>query len=129
MTGHAEVVQVIYDPSKINYELLLKAFWSSHDPTTLNRQGNDVGTQYRSVIYYHDEHQKELAEKYKKELDASGIFKSPVVTEISPAEKFYTAEDYHQEYYANNQEASYCQYVIHPKLDKFKKIFADKMKK
>ena len=128
-TGHAEVVQVIYDPTKISYDLLLKAFWSSHDPTQLNRQGNDSGTQYRSVIFYHNEHQKELAEKYKKDLDASGIFNVPVVTEITPFTKFYTAEDYHQDYYKNNKEQSYCQFVIFPKLEKFKKIFADKMKK
>lgn len=129
MTGHAEVVQVVYDPAKISYDLLLKAFWSSHDPTTLNRQGNDVGTQYRSVIFYHNVHQRELAEKYKKSLDSSGVFATPVVTQINPFVKFYPAEDYHQDYYANNQENSYCQYVIHPKLEKFKKIFADKMKK
>ncbi len=128
-TGHAEVIQVIYDPTKISYDLLLKAFWSSHDPTTLNRQGADVGTQYRSVIFYHDGHQKELAEKYKKDLDDSKIFSTPVVTEITAFTKFYPAEDYHQDYYANNKEASYCQFVIHPKLEKFKKIFADKMKK
>ena len=101
-TGHAEVIQVVYDPSKITYDVLLKAFWQSHDPTTLNRQGNDVGPQYRSVIFYHNDEQKEKAEKYKAELDKSKAFDNPIVTEISPYSKFYVAENYHQDYYNNN---------------------------
>jgi peptide-methionine (S)-S-oxide reductase len=117
-TGHAEVAQITYDPSRVSYEKLLKVFWQSHDPTTLNRQGADIGTQYRSVIFYHDENQKELAEKAKRAVDASGVYPSPVVTEISPLRKFYAAEDYHQDYYDNNRNAPYCQVVIRPKLEK-----------
>jgi len=124
-TGHAEVIQVVYDPAVISYEQLLKAFWGSHDPTTLNRQGNDVGTQYRSVIFYHTEHQKELAEKYKKELDESGAYNSKIVTEISPFTEFYPAEDYHQQYYKMHGNAPYCQFVIRPKVEKFKKVFGE----
>jgi peptide-methionine (S)-S-oxide reductase len=127
-TGHAEVVQVVYDPAKISYSDLLQAFWSAHDPTTLNRQGNDRGTQYRSVIFYHNEAQKELAEKFRKELDASGAFNDPIVTEIAPASEFYKAEDYHQNYYNENGDAPYCQFVIKPKLEKFRKVFRDKLK-
>lgn len=127
-TGHAEVVQVVYDPSKLTYDELLAAFWQTHDPTQLNRQGNDVGTQYRSVIFYHNEKQKELAEKYKKELDASGAWDKPIVTEISPFTVLYKAEDYHQNYYNQNGEESYCQYVIQPKVEKFRKVFKDKLK-
>jgi len=127
-TGHAEVCQILYDPAKITYDELLAAFWKSHDPTQLNRQGNDVGTQYRSVIYYHNEKQKELAEKYKKELSASGAWSKPLVTEISPASTFYKAEDYHQDYFNLNGNESYCQYVIQPKVEKFKKVFKDKLK-
>ncbi len=128
-TGHAEVTQITYDPSKISYEELLQAFWKMHDPTTLNRQGNDVGTQYRSVIFYHNENQKELAEKYKKELDVSGAWKNPIVTEISPFKAFYKAESYHQNYYNNNKFQPYCMFVIGPKLDKFEKVFKNKLKK
>ncbi len=128
-TGHAEVAQIIYDPSVVSYDELLKAFWSTHDPTTLNRQGADVGTQYRSVIFYHNDNQKQLAEKYKSELDKTGVFGSPIVTEISPFAKMYIAEDYHQNYYNDNKNQGYCQYVIAPKLEKFKKVFADKLKK
>lgn len=128
-TGHAEVIQLTYDPKKISFPELLEAFWQTHDPTTLNRQGNDVGTQYRSVIFYHTLEQKELAEKYKKELDASGAFNDPIVTEISPIINFYTAEDYHQNYFNENQDQPYCQYVIQPKLEKFRKVFKDKLKK
>ena len=127
-TGHAEVCQIVYDPSKISYDELLAAFWQTHDPTQLNRQGNDQGTQYRSVIFYHNEKQKELAEKYKKELNASGAWDKPVVTEISPAGPFYKAEDYHQNYFNGNGEQPYCQYVIQPKVEKFKKVFKDKLK-
>ncbi len=127
-TGHAEVVQIVYDPAKISYEELLAAFWQTHDPTQLNRQGNDEGTQYRSVIYYHTDKQKELAEKYKKELDKSHAWDKPIVTEISPAQTFYKAEDYHQNYFNENGDAPYCQYVIQPKIEKFKKVFKEKLK-
>lgn len=127
-TGHAEVCNVVYDPSVISYDEMLAAFWMTHDPTQLNRQGNDVGTQYRSVIFYHNEEQKQLAEKYKKELDASGAFPNPVVTEISPAAEFYPAEDYHQNYFNENGDAPYCQFVVKPKVEKFRKVFKDKLK-
>ncbi|QOI98045.1 MAG: peptide-methionine (S)-S-oxide reductase MsrA [Flammeovirgaceae bacterium] len=129
LTGHAEVVQITYDPKVISFDELLEIFWQTHDPTTLNRQGADVGTQYRSVIFYHSPEQKQLAEKYKKNLDASGAFESPIVTEISPFTGFYKAEDYHQNYYNLNGSAPYCSYVIQPKVDKFKKVFAEKLKK
>ena len=127
-TGHAEVCQIIYNPSIISFTELLEAFWTVHDPTTLNRQGADVGTQYRSVIYYHNEEQKKLAEHYKAELDKSGSFNKPIVTEISPYTKFFSAEKYHQDYYNNNKNQPYCSMVIEPKLDKFKKVFKDKLK-
>lgn len=127
-TGHAEVCQIVFDPSKISYDELLAAFWQTHDPTQLNRQGNDVGTQYRSVIFYHNQTQKELAEKYKKELSLSGAWDKPIVTEISPAGPFYHADDYHKDYYKTNGEQPYCQFVIQPKVDKFKKVFKDKLK-
>jgi peptide-methionine (S)-S-oxide reductase len=128
-TGHAEVTQITYDPSIISYDELLEVFWKTHDPTTLNRQGNDVGTQYRSVIFYHNEKQKELAEKYKEELDKSGAWDNPIVTEISPLTKFYSAEGYHQDYYKNNPNQGYCAFVIAPKVEKFEKVFKDKLKK
>jgi peptide-methionine (S)-S-oxide reductase len=128
-TGHAEVTQITFDPAKISFDDLLQVFWKTHDPTTLNRQGNDTGTQYRSVIFYHNEKQKDLAEKYKKELDASGAWKSPIVTEVSPFTIFYKAEGYHQDYYNNNKSQPYCMFVIGPKLDKFEKVFKNKMKK
>jgi peptide-methionine (S)-S-oxide reductase len=128
-TGHAECVQVQYEPNKITYDELLEVFWQVHDPTTLNRQGADVGTQYRSAIFYHTPEQKQKAEHYKAELDKSGAFKNPIVTEIAPATTFYTAEDYHQEYYENNKNSNpYCAVVIRPKMDKFKKAFAHKLK-
>ncbi len=127
-TGHAEVCQIIYDPKIITYDELLAVFWQTHDPTQLNRQGNDEGTQYRSAIFYHDNQQKELAEKYKAELNASGAWPKPVVTEISPATVFYKADDYHQNYFKQNGDAPYCQFVIQPKVDKFKKVFKDKLK-
>lgn len=127
-TGHAEVCQIAYDPTKISYDELLAAFWQSHDPTQLNRQGNDIGTQYRSVIYYHNEEQKRLAEKYKKELNTSGAFEKPIVTEISAIGPFYKAEDYHQNYFNQNGSESYCQFVIQPKVEKFKKVFKNKLK-
>lgn len=129
LTGHAEVIQIIYNPDVISYDELLEVFWQTHDPTTLNRQGNDVGTQYRSVIYYHNEEQKAKAEKYKVELNASGAWEKPIVTEISPFTKFYKAEDYHQNYYNLNKNEPYCSFVIKPKLEKFKKVFGEKIKK
>lgn len=128
-TGHAECIQVVYNPQKISYVNLLEAFWKSHDPTTLNRQGNDVGTQYRSVIFYHNEMQKKAAEEFKKKLNDLMAFPDPVVTEISPATVFYVAENYHQEYFRLNGSAPYCQFVIAPKLEKFKKVFKEKLKK
>ncbi|SOD96837.1 peptide-methionine (S)-S-oxide reductase [Spirosoma fluviale] len=127
-TGHAECVEVTYDPAKITYQELLEAFFRSHDPTSLNRQGEDVGTQYRSVIFYHNDEQKELAEMAKTELDKSGAYDRPIVTEISPAETFYEAEAYHQSYFANNPNQGYCAFVIAPKVDKFKKVFKEKLK-
>jgi peptide-methionine (S)-S-oxide reductase len=127
-TGHAEVVQVVYQPSKVSYVELLEMFWGVHDPTTLNRQGADVGTQYRSVIFYHSDMQRQLAEEYKQKLDASGAFNDPIVTEISPASKYYVAEKYHQNYFNDNAGQPYCSIVIRPKLEKFKKVFANKLK-
>lgn len=129
LTGHAEVIQITYDPKRVTYDELLEVFWMTHDPTTLNRQGADVGTQYRSVVFYHTEEQKQLAAAYKQKLDASGAFDNPIVTEISPISAYYPAEDYHQNYYNLNGNAPYCAYVIQPKLDKFKKVFKDKLKK
>lgn len=128
LTGHAEVVQIKFDPNVVSYEELLEVFWNTHDPTTLNRQGADEGTQYRSVVYFHNESQKKLAEQYKLQLDKSGVFKNPIVTEISPMGEFYVAEDYHQNYYALNPNQGYCQYVIRPKVEKFKKQFQAKLK-
>lgn len=128
-TGHAEVCQIIYDPQKISFKDLLEVFWFTHDPTTLNRQGNDVGTQYRSAIFYHSDQQKQLAEEYKKKLDESGAFKSPIVTEITPFGKFYAAENYHQDYYNLNGSQPYCNFVIKPKVEKFRKVFGEKLKK
>lgn len=129
-TGHAEVVQIVYEPQKISYDELLEVFFKVHDPTSLNRQGADVGTQYRSAIFFHNDEQKEKAEFYKKELQESGAFTGPIVTEIAPLPQFYAAEDYHQEYYQNNKNSNpYCSVVIGPKLDKFEKVFAKKLKK
>jgi peptide-methionine (S)-S-oxide reductase len=128
-TGYAECIQVTYDPSKISYDQLLEVFWEVHDPTSLNKQGADVGTQYRSVIFYHNQEQKEKAEKYKAALDKSGAFDKPIVTEIAKEEAFYPAENYHQEYYELNKNSNpYCAMVIRPKLDKFRKVFKDKLK-
>ncbi len=127
-TGHAEVCNITYDPSVITYDELLAAFWTCHDPTTLNQQGNDVGTQYRSVIFYHNPAQKQKAEAYKKKLNDEKAWDKPVVTEVSAFTKFYKAEDYHQNYYNSNGDAPYCHYVIGPKVEKFKKIFKDKLK-
>jgi peptide-methionine (S)-S-oxide reductase len=128
-TGHAECLNIAFDKSKITFDELLKVFWQVHDPTTLNRQGNDVGPQYRSVIFYHNEEQKAEAEKYKEELNNSGAWDKPVVTEISPFTTFYPAENYHQNYFNNNGSQSYCSYVIRPKVEKFQKVFKDKLKK
>ena len=127
-TGHAEVVQITYDAAVVSFDELLEIFWKTHDPTTLNRQGNDVGTQYRSAIFYHNENQKQLAETYKSKLDESGAFDSPIVTEITPFTTFYKAEDYHQNYYNLNGNVPYCTFVIQPKVEKFKKVFADKLR-
>ncbi|MBC7508908.1 MAG: peptide-methionine (S)-S-oxide reductase MsrA [Ferruginibacter sp.] len=128
-TGHAECLNIIYDPAVITFDELLEAFWQSHDPTTLNRQGNDVGTQYRSVVFYHNEEQKSKTEKYKIELSRSGAWTNPVVTALEPFVKFYPAEDYHQNYYNNNKGEGYCQFVIAPKLEKFEKVFKNKLRK
>lgn len=129
MTGHAEVTQITYDPKVVSFEDLLEVFWNTHDPTTLNRQGADEGTQYRSAVFYNDEEQKKIAENYKKQLEASHIFKNPIVTEISPLINFYPAEDYHQNYFELNPNQQYCQYVIRPKVEKFKKQFSARLKK
>jgi len=128
-TGHAECLQITYDPSKISFDELLEVFWETHDPTTLNKQGADEGTQYRSAVFYHNAEQKAKAEKYKTELDKSGAFDKPIVTEITPFTKFYPAEDYHQQYFENNEGNNpYCRIVIRPKVDKFRKVFKDKLK-
>lgn len=128
LTGHAEVAQITYDPSLISYDELLEVFWGTHDPTTLNRQGGDAGTQYRSVIFYHDEEQRRLAEDYKKKLNDEHAFPNPIVTEISPAPTFYPAEDYHQNYFNLNGAQPYCQMVVRPKVEKMKKVFGAKLK-
>jgi peptide-methionine (S)-S-oxide reductase len=127
-TGHAEVTQITFDPDIISYEDLLYIFWRTHDPTTLNRQGADVGTQYRSIILYHNDLQKAIAEKSKQETDASGLWPNPIVTEIAPLTDFYPAEAYHQNYYHSNPMQPYCQVVIDPKVQKFRKAFQDKLK-
>lgn len=128
-TGHAEVVQVVYDPAIVPLELILEVFFTVHDPTTLNRQGADVGTQYRSVIYYHNEAQKLAAEKIIAKLSAEAIYSDPIVTEVSPFTQFYLAEDYHQDFYSGNQDYPYCRIVIQPKIEKFRKVFDDYRKK
>jgi peptide-methionine (S)-S-oxide reductase len=127
-TGHAEVCQVYYNPQVISFDELLEVFWQTHDPTTLNRQGADYGTQYRSAVFYHSEYQKERAEYFKKKLNDEGAYKDPIVTEIVPASTFYIAEGYHQNYFNANGGEPYCSLVIQPKVDKFKKAFADKIK-
>ncbi len=128
LTGHAEVIQVMYNPAKISFEELLEVFWQTHDPTTLNRQGADVGTQYRSAIFYHTDEQKRIANDFGKRLDESGAFDDPIVTEITPASTFYPAEDYHQNYFNLNGTEPYCSFVIQPKVEKFKKVFKSKLK-
>lgn len=127
LTGHAEVCQIKYDPSVVSFKELLEVFWKTHDPTTLNRQGPDKGTQYRSVVFYHDDEQKKLAEKYMKELDRSGAFESRIVTQIKRAPKFFPAEEYHQDFYRRNPNQSYCAAIVRPKVDKFMKAFEDKL--
>ena len=127
-TGHAEVVQITFDPEVISFEDLLYVFWRTHDPTTLNRQGADTGTQYRSVVFYHSDAQKEAAEKSKAETDASGLYRDPIVTEIAPAPGFYEAEGYHQNYYKQNPNQGYCRVVIDPKVRKLRKEFGDRLK-
>ncbi len=127
-TGHAEVCQITYDPEVISFTEILEVYWKTHDPTTLNRQGGDVGTQYRSVIFYHDDNQRNIAEELKNEINAAGIWSDPVITEIAPFTVFYKAEDYHQEYYFQHTSQPYCSVVITPKIEKFRKVFADKMK-
>jgi len=127
-TGHAEVCQITFDPAVISFADILEVFWYTHDPTTLNRQGNDKGTQYRSAIFYHNETQKEVAEQSKSKADASGDWADPIVTEITVADTFYRAEAYHQDYYLTNPGAGYCAYVITPKVQKFRKQFSDKLK-
>jgi peptide-methionine (S)-S-oxide reductase len=128
-TGHAEVLQVEFDTTQVTIDEILEIFWQTHDPTTLNRQGNDVGPQYRSVVFYHNKSQKERAEFFKKKLDESGAFGNPIVTAIEPYTNFYVAENYHQDYYNKNGNQPYCYFVIRPKLEKFEKAFKDKMKK
>jgi peptide-methionine (S)-S-oxide reductase len=122
-TGHAEVTQITYDATQVSFEELLQVFWNTHDPTTLNRQGADTGTQYRSVVFFHTDEQKKLAESYRNQLTTAQTFKSPIVTEISPITNFYPAEDYHQNYFELNPNQSYCTYVVRPKVEKFKKEF------
>lgn len=127
-TGHAEVIQVVFDPEKISSAALLEVFWATHDPTTLNRQGADVGPQYRSAIFYLSEKQAEVANEMKQQLDQSGIYGTPVVTEITPFSNFYVAENYHQNYYAQHGGQPYCQFVVRPKVEKLQKLFADRLK-
>ena len=127
-TGHAEAIQIKYDPSVINYRELLDIFFYTHDPTTLNRQGNDVGTQYRSAIFYHNEEQKAAAEEIISQLTAEKVYDDPIVTEVTPMDVFYMAEDYHKNYYLNNKNQGYCRAVINPKLDKFMKKYESKTK-
>ncbi len=126
-TGHAEVMQITFDPDVISYDNILYIFWHMHDPTTPNRQGADVGTQYRAIIFYHDETQQEIAEHSRKQADAPDLWDNAIVTEVVPLTRFYPAEDYHQNYYRNNPRQPYCTMVIDPKVDKFKKSFQDMM--
>jgi peptide-methionine (S)-S-oxide reductase len=128
-TGHAEVEQITFDPKIISFKEILNVFWKTHDPTTLNQQGNDHGTQYRSAVFYHNEEQKKVAESYKQELEKAKVWDDPIVTEITPFKEFYKAENYHQNYYNNNSYQPYCMLVINPKLRKFQKEFEQKLKK
>lgn len=127
-TGHAEVIQFLFNPKIITFSEILEIFWSTHDPTTLNRQGADVGPQYRSAVFYHSDSQKQEAEFFKKKLDETGAFDRPIVTEITPFSNFYVAEDYHQNYFKDNGMQPYCQIVVRPKVEKFKQAFAEKLK-
>ncbi|MBI4870389.1 MAG: peptide-methionine (S)-S-oxide reductase MsrA [Candidatus Riflebacteria bacterium] len=127
-TGHAEVCQIRYDPARLRFEDLLEVFWKTHDPTTPDRQGSDVGSQYRSVVFFHSDRQRQLAEEYRKKLDASGAFSAPVVTAVEPFRGFYRAEDYHQDYFRLNGERPYCRLVIGPKVEKFREVFRGKLK-
>ena len=127
-TGHAEVVQITFDPEVVSYSEILEVFFMTHDPTTLNRQGNDVGPQYRSAIFYHNEEQKEVAERVIDLFEKEEVYSKPIVTEVSEFDQFYIAEDYHINYYARNKTQGYCQFVVAPKLEKFKKIFKDQLK-
>lgn len=127
-TGHAEVARIVYDDEVLSFDEILEVFWFVHDPTQLNRQGNDIGTQYRSVVFYHDEIQKELAQKYKQKLETEGVWNDPIVTEISPLVNFYAAEDYHTNYFALHPDEPYCSAVVRPKVEKFKKVFAQRLK-
>lgn len=129
VTGHAEAVQISFDPEMISYRDILNIFFSVHDPTTLNRQGNDVGTSYRSAIFYHSDEQKAIAEDVIRELTEQKLWSDPIVTEVTPFDKFYIAEDYHQEYFANNPDQPYCRVVVAPKVAKFRKHFYDRLKK
>lgn len=128
-TGHAEVVQITYDPAEISFEELLEVFFVIHDPTTLNQQGNDVGTQYRSAIFWHDEAQRTSADQVIARLSAAGMWPKPIVTEVTPVSTFYPAEGYHQRYFERNPYQPYCQYVVAPKVAKFRKHFIDRLKK
>lgn len=128
-TGHAEVVQVAFDPEEVSFREILEVFFTVHDPTTLNRQGADVGTQYRSVVFYHSPEQKEVVERVIEVLEAEKVWDDPIVTEVAPAEEFYPAEAYHQEYFANNPNQPYCQVVVAPKVSKFRKAYMDRLKK
>jgi peptide-methionine (S)-S-oxide reductase len=127
-TGHAEVCQISYNPKLITYSELLEVFWKTHNPTTLNRQGNDIGTQYRSAVFYHTEEQKRIAEEMKSRLNLEKIWEDPIITEIVAFEEFYPAEDFHEDYYARNPNQGYCNFIITPKINKFEKIFKDYLK-
>jgi peptide-methionine (S)-S-oxide reductase len=127
-TGHAESIQIKFDPRIISFEKILNIFWHTHNPTTPNRQGNDIGTQYRSAIFFHDEKQKAIAEKSKKDIEQAGLYKDPIVTEITPFKNFYIAEDYHKNYYDKHQEAPYCNFVIDPKIHKLLQQYRNDMK-
>jgi peptide-methionine (S)-S-oxide reductase len=127
-TGHAESVQIEFDPKVIPFKKILEIFWHTHNPTTLNKQGNDVGTQYRSAVFYHDKTQKEIAERVKKEIEKNGVYKDPIVTEITPFKNFYVAEDYHKNYYEEHQDAPYCDFVIDPKIRKLLQQYGNDVK-
>ncbi|MBA2493212.1 MAG: peptide-methionine (S)-S-oxide reductase MsrA, partial [Acidobacteria bacterium] len=128
-TGHAEVIRLKFNLNEISFKEILQIFFAVHDPTTLNRQGNDIGTSYRSAIFYHSDEQKRIAEEVIKEVEAEGVYDNPIVTEVTPFDKFYAAENYHQEYFANNPNQPYCAAVVAPKVAKFRKKFLDKLKK